>query len=106
MLGKPSNHITTLDDIKGWLLQWRLNRIVRFFNKELDVTLNSVTVSEDSKAFILVFRKTPQSFLELTVSNIHKFAWQYEWNIASPGFQTSIKSESYKDFSKAILKIL
>lgn len=106
MLGNPSHQITTIDEIKRWYLQFRINRIVRYFNNDLDVTLTKVTLDEDKKSFVLEFVKSSTSFLILTISNIHKLKWQYEWNISTPGIRSQVKSESYKDFSKTILKIL
>lgn len=103
MLGKPINLID--DTIKSYF-EFRINRIIKHFNTKFDLRFASVRLDDTKKQFVLEFVKNTKSHLKLIVYDVNKFRWKYEWDVTSPGFIGSIRTNSYKEFPQAILKIL
>lgn len=105
MLGDPTQ-ISLWDEFKRWYLEFRINRIIRYFNKTLDVTLTKINLDDEQKKFILEFKKNEFSFIILTVSNLNKIKWTYSYEMGSQGFRSSMSAISYKSFPSLILKLL
>mgnify|MGYP001139959357 CR=1 FL=1 len=105
MLGDPTQ-ISLWDEFKRWYLETRINRIIRYFNKILDVELTKVSLDDEKKKFILEFVKNNRSYIILTVSNLNRIKWEYSYEMSSQGFSSRMSADSYKSFPSLILKIL
>lgn len=105
MLGDPTQ-ISLWDEFKRWYLEFRINRIIKYFNKTLDIELTKIELDDEKKKFVLSFTKNSNSFLVLTVSKLDRIFWEYTYDISSAGFRSTMGTDSYRHLPRVILKLL